>query len=314
MDEAIRSRARGLLWGQAVGDALGTTCEFATADELAERYPQGHREVVGGGPFTLKAGQVTDDTELALALARSLVAVGRWQSKEVLAAYRAWAASDPEDIGAATQAAFVRGQPRESSQANGALMRISPLALHGLQMEPLELARLGAADAQLSHPNEVTRAASAVFVATLAEAVRSGSGFTTLRDFARTLARAEPGWDAVAPWLEEATAPLPALDGEKQGWVRFAFTAAFHALHRAEAVGVEEALVELVMRGGDTDTNGAIAAALLGAVHGVEALPKRWREPIRRCRPARPATFVPGDLDALVDALLSSGAGGTGRA
>ncbi|MGI5863844.1 MAG: ADP-ribosylglycohydrolase family protein [Myxococcales bacterium] len=64
---AVFDRALGALLGQAAGDALGTTVEFESRQAIARRYPQGLREIVGGGPFGLKPGQITDDTELALA-------------------------------------------------------------------------------------------------------------------------------------------------------------------------------------------------------------------------------------------------------
>ena len=57
---------------------------------------------------------------------------------------------------------------------------------------------------------------------------------------------------------------------------------AFYQLRHAPP---EAALVDTVRRGGDTDTNAAIAGALLGAVHGVEALPLRWRNAVLTCFP-----------------------------
>ncbi len=43
----------------------------------------------------------------------------------------------------------------------------------------------------------------------------------------------------------------------------------------------EEALIKVVNLGGDTDTNAAVAGALLGAQFGLDAIPKRWREKVR---------------------------------
>ena len=74
-------RGSGALWGQAVGDALGTTVEFMDELGIATREPEPSdwpTELVGAGPFRLLPGQITDDTELALALGRSLVRRGRY--------------------------------------------------------------------------------------------------------------------------------------------------------------------------------------------------------------------------------------------
>ena len=89
----------------------------------------------------------------------------------------------------------------------------------------------------------------------------------------------------------------------QQGWVLIAFRNALWQLLNAESL--EEGVVDTVMRGGDTDTNAAICGALLGAVHGREAIPDRWIETIQGCRPRarctqvcmkpRPECFWPAD-------------------
>ncbi len=104
--------------GQAVGDALGTTVEFMAPGEIAELYPNGHREIVGGGPFDLLSGQVTDDTELALAMARSIARVGRYDADDVAGAYLDWHASGPFDIGLTTHGAFGRQFERRAGAAD----------------------------------------------------------------------------------------------------------------------------------------------------------------------------------------------------
>ncbi|HEY5975098.1 MAG TPA: ADP-ribosylglycohydrolase family protein, partial [Geobacteraceae bacterium] len=71
------SRARAALLGMAIGDALGAPVEFMTAGEIKTKYGV-LREMVGGGWLRLKPGQVTDDTEMALCIARALVASNGW--------------------------------------------------------------------------------------------------------------------------------------------------------------------------------------------------------------------------------------------
>ena len=65
--KAIKDRATGTLLGLAVGDAVGTTLEFMERDTYRPLS-----DMIGGGPFNLKAGEWTDDTAMALALADSL--------------------------------------------------------------------------------------------------------------------------------------------------------------------------------------------------------------------------------------------------
>lgn len=71
------SRAQGCWLGQLTGDSLGSLVEFLTAEQIHRRYPHGVRDVIDGGTFNTIAGQPTDDSEMALALARTLVRMSR---------------------------------------------------------------------------------------------------------------------------------------------------------------------------------------------------------------------------------------------
>ncbi|MFC2592786.1 MAG: ADP-ribosylglycohydrolase family protein, partial [Corynebacterium matruchotii] len=95
---SMTDRAQGVLYGQVIGDSLGSLVEFASPDAIAADYPGGVRELADGGPFRLSAGQPTDDSEMALALARTLVTHG-FDIDAIAAAYRRWAESNPFDIG-----------------------------------------------------------------------------------------------------------------------------------------------------------------------------------------------------------------------
>ena len=143
--DTMNERARGTLLGLAVGDALGTTYEFEALEQRA--YPAlatgPATDVVGGGPFDLAAGQVTDDTQLAVCLARSLAAHGRLDVVDVAGRYVAWTA-EAFDIGNQTRDALLRierGAPPATAglatwqqsgrraAGNGSLMRTAPIAV-----------------------------------------------------------------------------------------------------------------------------------------------------------------------------------------
>jgi ADP-ribosyl-[dinitrogen reductase] hydrolase len=317
-------RARGTLLGQLAGDALGTTLEFETAAEIAARYPLGHREIVGGGPFRVEPGQVTDDGELALALARSLVDAGGYDPDRVAAAYVAWYESGPFDIGNTIRQAFggavepgpglaarLEARASRDSEANGSLMRISPLAIWGWALPAERLAELAARDSRLSHPHPHCQAACVVFTHAVARAIQ-GAGREALYEETLELARARPPLHWARDVLTAARAAPPADYWKKQGWVRVALQNAFYQLLHAPSV--EDGLVTTVAQGGDTDTNGAIAGALLGAVHGRAAVPAQWREMILSCRPhalrarhPRPMAYWPSDALELAECLLIAG-------
>ena len=305
-----------MLWGQAVGDALGTTVEFQGPSAIAGRdggdgWPG---ELVGAGPFHLLPGQVTDDTELALALARTLAAHHAYDDDAVAAAYVAWFASGPPDFGQATQRAFggaglparglaeaLRRRADPATQANGSLMRASPLGLFGCSLPREALGALAARDSSLSHPHPVCQAACAVFTVTVAEAVSGELDGRALYDFAVAFARSSPLARPVLDTLVAAGAGPPADSLDRQGWVRHALQHAFHQLRRG--ADFEASLVEVVRQGGDTDTNACIAGALLGAVAGEAGIPARWRRTVEACRPPRPPAYQCGDLPGLALAL-----------
>ncbi len=314
---AVLDRALGALLGQAAGDALGTTVEFRSRQAIAERYPRGLREIVGGGPFSVEPGQVTDDTELALALARSLAGRGRYDPDEVAAGYVRWLRSDPFDIGGTTRCAFSAGicssssalaavlesAANPSSQANGSLMRISPLGVFGWRLGARELATLAARDSRLSHPHPLCQAACAVFACAVGFAVRTGASATEVYGEALRIAREEPLAAPALTALESAAEAAPADFQAKMGWVRIALQNAFHQLLRSKSL--EEAVVATVAPGGDTDTNACIAGALAGAVHGARAIPERWSERVLSCRTARPPEYWCVDLPELARRLCS---------
>jgi ADP-ribosyl-[dinitrogen reductase] hydrolase len=90
-DPGLLARAQGCLLGQVAGDSLGSLVEFSSAPDVAERYPDGGpRLLADGGRWQTLAGQPTDDSEMALTLARALVAAGKWDAEPVAAAYKAW--------------------------------------------------------------------------------------------------------------------------------------------------------------------------------------------------------------------------------
>ena len=325
----VLGRARGCLLGQLAGDALGSLVEFQSPEQIRRRYPEGVRIIADGGTWGTMAGQPTDDSEMALALGRALADTGCFDLERVAAAYARWYASVPFDTGgtchqalSAADQALCRGEPAarasqaaasRDSQANGALMRISPLAVFGAYASEDAVVRWAREDASLSHPHPVCMAANAAFVAATSRAIREQANAEHAYAVAIRVAAAQP--DAVTVYealLRAAEAP-PSDFMACQGWVCLALQNAFHQL--LHAASFEEGVVDTVGRGGDTDTNAAIAGALLGAVHGADAVPAQWRECLAGCRPSadnprtrhpRPEEYWPCDALELAERLLTA--------
>jgi len=320
LDVGRLQRGQGALLGQLCGDALGSQVEFQGPDEIAEDYPDGVTEMADGGTWNTLAGQPTDDSELALALARSLVRRGAFDAGDVARAYAAWYETRPFDVGHTTRAALSaaagafragrdaaaasRGAARADSRANGALMRVGPLGIFGHRWPAAEVLAWAREDARLTHPHPVCQDASAIQAIAIAIAVARGGPPAALADEVLALARREGFHPDVVEALVRAGTARPDYTTHV-GLVTVALQNAFFQLRHAASL--EEALVDTVRRGGDTDTNAAIAGALLGAAYGVHALPQRWRTAVLSCYPVAGAQGVhrprpPGcwGVDALV--------------
>ncbi len=342
-DTAILRRAQGCLLGQLAGDSLGALVEFQSATTIARSYPNGGpSELADGGPHRIMAGQPTDDSELALLLARSLVRRKGFDANDVASLYASWyhgwlhqegpescshPGCRPFDVGNTTAQALGSVQPRNmterncaavcrssastTSQANGALMRVSPIGIWGWQRPPLEVDEAARSDASLTHPHPVCQAASGLFAATIAHTIADGGTpqevYTWTLSWAQQRGVPEPVMNA----LGKAAKSPPDDYMHQQGWVLIALQNAFYRL--LHAPGAAEGVVQTVRSGGDTDTNGAICGALLGAVYGREAWPEQWRAMILSCRPMhgvtptrqpRPAALWPADALQLAERLL----------
>lgn len=311
--EGRLGRAQGCLLGQLTGDALGSLVEFKTSGEIHTLYPRSGIALTDGGTWNTLAGQPTDDSEMALLLARMLAKCGTYDATQTVSAYQYWLASRPFDCGTTIRQAL-HGHPNCESQANGAMMRVSPLGIFAAGHSLAKAAQWARQDASLTHPHQICVQANVLFVQAIACAIRTPTDGRAL--YGKIVMWAKDA--AVAPELLQATlaaADRPPQDYlTQQGWVLIAWQNALWQLLHAKTLraGVEST----VMCGGDTDTNAAIAGALLGAVHGLAAIPEQWRRCVLGCRPQvgqpgvhrpRPECFWPTDALDLAQQVLAAG-------
>jgi len=329
-DAGMLSRAHGCILGQLAGDSLGSLVEFRSAADIGREHPGGVRLLRDGGTWNTLAGQPTDDSEMALILARSIVQEGGYTPAAAARAYAWWYKSHPFDIGNTTRTALAPAaaalgvglQPAEEarkhangeSQANGALMRVSPLGILAAGAKRSTGMLWAKEDAALTHPNPVCQGANAVFASAVAFAIRTEESPQAVYFYALNAAREMPAPTAVMNVLEAATNSRPEDYTRNMGWVLIALQNAFWQLLHTSSL--EEGIAGTVELGGDTDTNGAIAGALLGAVHGRAAVPQQWMSRILSCRPLagipgvarpRPVAFWPVDALWLAERLLFLG-------
>jgi ADP-ribosylglycohydrolase len=323
-DAGLLSRAHGCLIGQVAGDALGSQVEFEDAATLRNRYPDGLRTMEDGGPFQLIAGQPTDDSELALLLARTLANERRYDREKIAQAYHFWFhRSRPFDLGNTIRQAMqeiphdvvesngvanaMASNASQESEANGSLMRISPLAIFGHDLRAEDLFELAEIESSLTHPHPVCRQCCGLYCIAVARALSGKFTIAELYDEMKRYAASFNVHPSVSQALLRAASERPLT---YKGWVLSAFQNAFYQLLHSNRF--EDGIVDTVMQGLDTDTNAAIAGALLGAFHGREAIPHQWRSMVLSCRSdvahgskqPRPWAFWPVDLTNLAETLL----------
>ena len=296
------SRARGALVGLAVGDALGTTNEFQPAGSF-----EPITDMVGGGVFDLEPGQWTDDTSMALCLADSLLAQGRYDSFDVMERYDRWRKDGYRsstgtcfDIGNQVMRSLwdfevnqrvLRTAQRTTSAGNGAIMRLAPVVIADFEHREIrEIVATAGLSARETHYSVEAEAATEVFAALLVGALLGWAPEHIIN----------VGWASTGPAFDEMAARVISTDpAERAAWEKNTSGYIVHGLRLAvhgllDFGSFDEAVLAIANMGGDADTNAAIYGQLGGAHFGVEAIPASWR-----------STLYQGEeIDALARALV----------
>jgi ADP-ribosyl-[dinitrogen reductase] hydrolase len=278
---SLRERYEGTLLGLASADALGGAVEFMPRSAIRRDHPDGVREITGGGPHGLRVGEVTDDTAMALAIARACTPEGI-DLDQVAANFLAWYRSDPKDIGITTSRALSKldaGVPwREVGErmlaqtprklaGNGSVMRCAPIALR-FRHDREALREVSVDISRMTHPDPMATWGSVALNQGIAHLLNGGELVDVVEAAVADVDNAE---------VVETIRGAAGLDDDavrSGGFVLETLGAAFWTIaHRDSA---EEAIVTAVSLGDDTDTTGAVTGALVGARYGVRALPERW--------------------------------------
>ncbi|MES9926756.1 MAG: ADP-ribosylglycohydrolase family protein, partial [Candidatus Thiodiazotropha sp. 6PDIVS] len=193
IDNNLAQRAHSAYLGLAIGDALGATTEFLTPNEIKTQYGV-HDSIKGGGWLHLKPGQVTDDTEMSLALGDALVKSGGVSAKSVAQAFSEWMRRKPIDIGNTVRRGIIQfrntGNPwveeNEYDAGNGACMRCLPIAILYCNSPIDTLVVASRTQAHITHNNPLSDAGTEA-VLEMCVAVMKGNGKATLRQIADRL-------------------------------------------------------------------------------------------------------------------------------
>ena len=277
-EESIRDRAVGAFLGLAVGDAVGTTLEFERRDAQ-----QRVEDMVGGGPFGLAAGEWTDDTTMALALAESLADCGALDVRDLMDRFVRWMRKGEYsctghcfDIGNTTRAALTRyertgdplaGSTDPHSAGNGSLMRLSPVALR--YWDDREMLDAAAAEqSRTTHGAETAVDACRGFAALLADAI-SGKAKADL-----LAPRSFDGTPEISRILAGAWRGKKRKEISSSGYVASTLEAALWSVARTS--DFRGAVLLAANLADDADTVAAVTGQLAGALYGLGGIPADW--------------------------------------
>ena len=266
----IHSRAAGAYIGLAVGDALGATVEFMTPREIRAHFGV-HDRVRGGGWLNLKRGSVTDDTTMSLALGQAILDAGCIDALACAQAFDAWMRAKPVDIGNTVRRGLVHfratgetsAPPREDDAGNGACMRCLPVALATFGRPAQQVRAAALTQAHVTHNNPLSDAATELLVLMVQRALAGGGMTDLLGECVGPLVAAHPEFRFRTRRAENPS-----------GYVVETIRAVLQALFDTDTF--ESCLIDVVNRGGDADTTGAIAGMVAGAVYGRAAIPSYW--------------------------------------
>ncbi len=291
-EPTLPERALGAYLGFAVGDALGATVEFMTKGEIQTQYGT-HRKMIGGGWLHLAPGQVTDDTEMALALGRSLVRNGGFDVADVCEEFAAWLKTGPVDVGNTCRRGIrrfmthgtVEGPPCDGDGGNGAAMRILPLAI-ATWNRPGDFEAQALAQARITHHHPLSDGATLAF-GRMVHGLLHGGGIKGARDVANALVAAHRSFK------------FEPYRGQSSAYVVDTVQTVFHVYFRTDSF--KSCVIDTVNLGGDADTTGALAGMLAGATYGVQDIPTAWlnkldRKAVDEIRAQVPALLEIGGL------------------
>lgn len=265
MNEIIKDRIKGSLYAFAMGDAMGATTEFMTKDQIKVLFPKGLKDIVGGGWLGLPKGEVTDDTEMMMAVAQAYMDAYSMNEEVYLLKccenFTSWMNSHPRDVGNTCRTAIIEnvGKPpltwiasswdrqtrgNRRDLGNGSLMRALVPSLMGDYNRAID-------QGKLTHNNK-TQDSIITEYAKIVDSLVRGS----LRPLESSL------------WGDTLNDP--------SGFVLKTYNNALYWAYHSNTL--EEAIVGAVNDGGDADTIAAITGSLAGARWGFSCIPERWVE------------------------------------
>ena len=265
---------KGGLFGVAIGDALGGTTEFMSEREIKNKYGQ-LTDIIGGGIWHLKPGEVTDDTAMTLCVAKGIIESPDDPIPYIGGEFLKWYNQKPKDVGIIISqvltmfkddweqaAKDVHYQLSGKSAGNGSLMRCLPIPL--AYTDPKELGELTIRRSKMTHYDDLAAEACLIYNRIASRLLHGDDLDTSLKE------------ETAGTIYEDSLINEP--DCLPDGFVVHTMKWVVYFLSHMKTF--EEAAVAAANKGHDTDTVAAIVCGLKGIEVGYEQLPQRFKEKI----------------------------------
>lgn len=287
MNNQIRDSIRGAMFGVAVGDALGAPLEFMSAKSIQQQHGT-VRDMIGGGWLNVLPGEVTDDTQMTLAVAHGIVDSPRDPIEAIGRYFVKWYNSSPKDVGvtcaSSIRSAICAARQKQSptkadwkraskvthnltagrTAGNGSLMRTAYVGLY--YSDEQEIRQKAYDISRMTHYDEDTAIDCAAYCAALNEVSETENFYERIAAIIGCTER-EGRYHFYA-------LSSPFFTPNPTGYVVDSFASALHCIYTTRSF--EDAVVKAINLGGDADTIGAITGGLAGALYGYDAIPKQW--------------------------------------
>lgn len=269
MNLLLLDKTKAAYLGLAVGDALGATVEFMTPNEIKLTHTV-HKNITGGGWLRLKPGRVTDDTEMSLALGNALLSSNKVEATSIAEAFSEWMRSKPVDIGNTVRRGimYYRKQgkisvPKEDFNAgNGACMRSLPIAIATLGCDQDSVIAASRIQSHITHHSDISDAGTEHIIELIQMALAHCT-MNEMEQYSYAFVDKNPQYRFNIKKINNPS-----------GFIVETLQVVLQSFYSTD--DFESCLINVVNRGGDADTTGAIAGMLAGAYYGMDCIPKRW--------------------------------------
>lgn len=289
MEDLLTDKIKGVLFGQAVGDALGLGTEFMTKAEVLKYYPQGLNDysqiIQDFHRSRWRKGDWTDDTDMMLCIANAIVQDRNVDVSNIAWKFKGWHDFYPIGIGRNTNLVLSFGDYvtapmkaaelvwtlyRRESAGNGGVMRTSIVGLwkNDIEKYAAEICRLTHYDPRC--------VGSCVIISLLVHSLVYHNQVLPLK----ILIEIGEKYDSrIKEYIIKANNSnslddLALDDATTMGYTLKTMAAALWCLYHCDSF--KEALLLIANAGGDADTNAAVTCSLLGAKFGYSNIPEHY--------------------------------------